>query len=95
MNKNEVNTKVYSAGDAPVESDQIELDLVKLPKTWALWEGYENPVKDNKQDNKDEDWKKSIKQVFEFSDIITFWQLWNNTPYSRFAEIFNNGERIR
>ena len=95
MNKNEVNIKVYSAGEAPVESDQIEYELVKLPKTWALWEGYENPVKDNSKENKDEDWKKSIYKVFEFNDIITFWQLWNNSQFSRFSEIFNNGERIR
>jgi hypothetical protein len=93
MNKYEVNTKVYSAGDAPAESDQVELDLVKLPKTWALWEGYE-PGKEQKE-NKDEDWKRSIKLVFEFGDIITFWQLWNNSPFSKFSDIFNNGERIR
>ena len=96
MNKDEVISKVYSVGDAPLESDQIEWELVRLPKTWALWEGYENQGKDNsKQENKNEDWKRSIKQVFEFNDIITFWQLWNNSPFSKFSEIFNNGERIR
>ena len=94
MNKYEENIKIYSTGDTPEESDTIDLELVKLPKTWGLWEGYENPAKDNKE-NKDEDWKKSVKRVFEFNDIITFWQLWNNSIFSSFSDIFNNGERIR
>jgi len=95
VKKHEETPKTYSAGEALLESDTIDLELVKLPKTWALWEGYENAVKDPNAEKKEEDWKNKIKRVFEFNDIITFWQLWNNSPFSKLSEIFNNGERIR
>ena len=88
--------KVMTISEVPTESESIDIELIKLPKKWALWEGYENAItKEVSKDNKDEDWKSSINKVFEFQDIITFWQLWNNSIFSRFSEIFNNGERIR
>ena len=95
MDSKDEKVKVKTSSDAPEESDLIDFDLVKLPKKWALWEGYENPITEASKDNKDEDWKSSLKKVFEFEDIVTFWQLWNNSIFSRFSEIFNNGERIR
>ena len=81
--------------DVPQESNLLDYELVKLSRKWSLWEGYETPAKESGKDSKDEEWKTLIRKVFEFEDIISFWQLWNNSIFSCISEIFNNGERIR
>ncbi len=82
--------KILTVNEAPNEEDFVLYESVLLNKKWCFFEGYENLAH-----NQNIDWKNLLKQVFSFNDIITFWQFWNNTNYSKFSEIFNNGERIR
>lgn len=90
------NTQTLVLDQPLQEAETVELEKVTFPRKWALWEGYENPVvKDGPKDGKEEDWKSKLNRVVELQDIITFWQLWNNSTYSKFHEIFNNGDRIR
>jgi hypothetical protein len=86
MDENEI---IFSQVQAPAESDTVEENKVKLQRTWVFWENYE-PKAGNKLD-----WALSLKEIFEFSDIITFWQFWNLYPGSSPSNIFYNGERLR
>ena len=36
--------KVMTISEVPIESESIDIELIKLPKKWALWEGYENAI---------------------------------------------------
>jgi hypothetical protein len=78
----------FTQVQAPVESETVEEHLVKLPRSWVFWENYE--AKSGKLD-----YTMSLKKIFEFSDIITFWQFWNAYPGSDPGFIFFNGERLR
>jgi hypothetical protein len=84
------NENSFSQVQAPVESTQIELSKVKLQRTWVFWENY-----DSKSKEKSLDWSQSIKQIYSFNDIISFWQFWNEYPGSNPSNIFYNGERVR
>ena len=74
---------------APIESGTILLSNVKLQRKWVIWENYEAKSGEKLE------WSKSIKQVYTFEDIISFWQFWNNYPGSNPSNIFYNGERMR
>ena len=93
MNKNVDENQILREKDFPEESEFIELFKVHLPKKWSFWEGYE--VTNYSQVQKKDDWEKSIKYLFSFDDIITFWQYNNITIHSYFNEIFFDGTRIR
>lgn len=82
------NKTFFTQVQAPVESETVEERLVKLPKTWVLWENYES--KSGKLDYKD-----SLKSIFKFNDILSFWQFWNSYPGSDPSFIFYNGDRLR
>ena len=92
MSKNE-NKIILSLENAPQEDKLVEFDLVKLQKTWAFWECYEMMQSQDPKEKKN--WKDLQKKIFEFNDIITFWQITNCSPYSKFGDIFYNGERTR
>ena len=47
-----------------------------LKYQWTIWEQYEV------QSGNDEDYKKSMRKVASFKDIISFWKIWNNLPHS-------------
>ncbi len=83
------NEFFFSQVQAPVESETVELNKVKLNSTWVFWENYEGKLE------KTLEYGKSLKEIFKFSDILTFWQFWNNYPGSNPANIFFNGERIK
>ena len=82
--------KILTIKEIPNEEDLVLYESVVLNKKWCFFEGYENV-----NYNQTIDWRTLVKEVFSFEDIITFWQFWNNSNYSKFSEIFNNGERIR
>ena len=71
------------------ETQQVELNKVKLNRRWVFWENYESKTGEKLE------WSKSIKQIFSFNEIISFWEFWNNYPGSNIANIFYNGERLR
>ena len=69
------------------ESNEIEEDKVLLKRQWAFWENYDS--------KKEKDYSKLLKEIFEFKDIITFWQFMNNYPGSDIKKIFYDGENIK
>ena len=73
------------------ECNVIEEKKVRLNREWAFWENYE--PKDKNQKNLD--YSLFLKNIFSFSDLISFWQFWNKYPGSTPSNIFYNGEYIR
>ena len=71
------------------ESDSVLIEKVTLERSWVFWENY------NAIGNKTLDWEESIKQIFDFNDIVSFWQFWNGYMGSIPSEVFFDGERIR
>ena len=70
MNNNYDKIIKYSNDIAPNEKNNVDQDLINLPRLWTFWEGYE--AEDNTID-----WTNSFKKLFSLKDIITFWQFWN------------------
>ena len=68
------------------EKDQEKL---KLNRQWSFWENYESKTKQEK------DYTKLLKEIFTFSDLISFWQFWNKYPGSETKNIFYNGDCIK
>ena len=68
------------------EKDQEKL---KLNRQWSFWENYESKTKQEK------DYTKLLKEIFSFSDLISFWQFWNKYPGSETKNIFYNGDFIK
>ena len=70
------------------ESSTIEIEKVKLKRAWSFWENY--GVKNNVEIG----YSDSLKEIFTFDDIISFWQFWNKYPGNDTKKIFYNGEYI-
>jgi hypothetical protein len=85
----EFEEHTFTQVQAREESEIVEQSIVKLQRTWVFWENYESKTGEKLE------WSESIKQVFSFNDIISFWQFLNNYPGSNPANIFYNGERVR
>ena len=73
------------------ESSTIEERKVKLNREWSFWENYEPKDKDKKK----YDYSLLLKNIYTFTDLISFWQFWNADPGSTPSNIFYNGEYIR
>jgi len=73
------------------EDNQIEKEQekYKLNRTWSFWENYESKTRQEK------DYTKLLKEIFSFSDLISFWQFWNKYPGSETKNIFYNGDCIK
>lgn len=82
------NNNVLKQVQAPLESNSVEVSKVKLERTWVMWENYEAK---SEQLN----YAESLKEIFKFNDIITFWQFWNVYPGSKPSYIFFNDDRLR
>lgn len=74
--------------DPPQESTEIPLESVKFKRTWVFWENYAAK-------SKTLSYKDSMNAIFEWGDIITFWQFWNNYPGSNANAVFFNGDKMR
>ena len=70
------------------ESSVIEKEKVKLNRAWSFWENY---AAKNKTDFGYSD---SLKEIYTFDDIISFWQFWNKYPGNDTKKIFYNGDYI-
>ena len=70
------------------ESDTIEKEKVLLSRSWSFWENYE-------EKNKEINYSDTLKEIFNFNDIISFWQFWNKYPGNDIRQVFYNGEYIR
>lgn len=84
------NQIIFKIDDAPLESDKVEETKVKFQRKWAFWENYTA-----KEESAKLDYEKTMKEIFKFEDIITFWQFWNHYPGSSPSNIFYNEERLR
>ena len=71
------------------ESDTIEQDKVLLKRSWSFWENYESKTKDALS------YSDSVKEIYTFDNIISFWQFWNKYPGNDTKGIFFNGECIK
>ena len=70
------------------ESSVIEKEKVKLNRAWSFWENY--GVKNNAEFG----YSDSLKEIYTFDDIISFWQFWNKYPGNDTKKIFYNGDYI-
>ena len=86
----ENDEKLFSTNQAPEEGDLVDMKLVKLTRDWVFWENYEGKPPSVKLD-----WEASIKKIFEFSDIISFWQFMNSYQGSELPRIFFNGQSMK
>ena len=67
------------------ESDTIEKDKVILNRSWSFWENYETKTSKSYV----------VKEIYNFDDIISFWQFWNKYPGNEIKNVFYNGEYIK
>ena len=74
---------------SPEKKVDIPLSSVKFTKTWAFWESYATKSK-NEQSYGD-----ANKQIFKWSDLITFFQFWNKYPGKDFRNIFFDGNNVK
>lgn len=86
----ENDEKFFSQVQALEHSELVDMKLVRLSRNWVFWENYEGKPPSTKLD-----WEDSIKKIFEFNDIISFWQFMNNYQGSDLSEIFFNGRSIK
>ena len=85
------STYTFTKVDIPeIENTTVDEEMVTFSRNWTFWETYEAK---NKSSNIG--WGGTIKKIFSFKDIISFWQFWNNYPGSNFSEVFYNGEKLK
>lgn len=92
----EDNKKIFSQfsneNQSPLspQTSIVNKRLVSLGRNWVFWENYENNTPKIKSD-----WENNIKKIFEFNDIISFWQFLNKYHGSNLSNIFFNGKSIK
>ena len=69
------------------ESETIEKDKVILARTWTFWENYESKNKGQKA--------YLVEEIYDFDNILAFWQFWNKYPGKDTKAIFYNGECLK
>ena len=67
------------------ESDTIEKEKVILNRSWSFWENYETKTSKSYV----------VKEIYNFDDLISFWQFWNKYPGNEIKNVFYNGEYIK
>ena len=72
---------------SPLKSD-IPLSSVRFSKSWTFWESYFS-----KSINLS--YEEANKEIFKWSDIITFFQFWNKYPGNNIKNIFFDGNNIK
>jgi len=83
------NENFFSQVQAQEDDSTLDLNAVKLMRSWVFWENYEA------KGGSKMDWNDSIKRIFSFNDIISFWQFWNNYPGSNPSNIFYDGMSLK
>ena len=77
-----------SKNDVPKEAETVSLDLVRFPRTWSFWESY-------LAKGKKLSYQEAMKQIYEWDNLIAFWQFWNSYPGAEATSLFYNGTRIK
>ena len=84
-----MNDSKKTSKDIPKETDKnIPLSSVTFPRKWSFWESY--IAKETKLSYKD-----SMKNIFSWNDLITFYQFWNKYPGNEATKIFFDGNKIK
>ena len=58
------------------------ISRAKLTYEWVIWEHWQNLGGKTIKGQTAEDYKKDLKQVAEFDNLITFWQMWRCLPHA-------------
>lgn len=85
----ENDEQVFSQIQAPEEDMTLAEKFVKLNRSWVFWENYET------KNGAKVEWEQSIKKIFDFDDIISFWQFWHKYPGSNLSNIFFDGVSLK
>jgi len=72
---------------SPLKSD-IPLSSVRFSKSWTFWESYISKSINLSYED-------ANKEIFKWSDIITFFQFWNKYPGNNIKNIFFDGNNIK
>lgn len=84
------NKNINKTSSSPEEDLlEVELSKVEFARDWVFWENYQP-----KENNNTSKWEESMKEVVEFSDLVTFWQFWNNYPGANPKNFVFDGERL-
>lgn len=86
-----MENKTFTNQDIVEENNKIELNKVKFQREWSFWENYADQTKNGDRLN----WEQCIAEIFQFDNLIAFWQFWNNYHGAEASNIFYNGERFR
>ena len=62
------------------KSDTIELEKVLLNRSWSFWENHESKNKNKKKSSPKVDYSETVKEIYTFDNIFSFWQFWNKYP---------------
>ena len=73
---------------SPEKKSDIPFSSVKFSKTWTFWESYIS--KDIKLS-----YNEANKQIFQWNDIISFFQFWNKYPGKDIKNIFFDGYNVK
>jgi hypothetical protein len=84
-----MNDSIKTSKDIIKETEKdIPLSSVTFPRKWSFWESY--IAKETKLSYKD-----SMKNIFSWNDLITFFQFWNKYPGNEATKIFFDGNKIK
>ena len=85
----EQKPKIKDAKDIiPQTNKDIPLSSVKFSKTWAFWESYTSKTVKLS-------YEEANKKIFQWNDIVTFFQFWNKYPGNNINNIFYDGKDIK
>ena len=68
--------------------NNIPLSNVEFSKTWTFWESYICK-------NRKLSYEEANKQIFKWSDLITFFQFWNKYPGNDAKNLFFDGTNVK
>ncbi len=74
----------------PEKKNDIPLSSIQFSKSWAFWESYVPKIKSEKLSYDDLN-----KQIFQWHDLITFFQFWNKYPGNDIRNIFFDGNNVK
>ena len=73
---------------SPEKKSDIPFSSVKFSKTWTFWESYISKEIKLSYDQ-------ANKQIFQWNDIISFFQFWNKYPGKDIKNIFFDGNNVK
>ena len=84
----DIQTKTSKDIITPELKSNILLNSVQFKKSWTFWETYISKTEDLSYDN-------SNKLIFQWNDLITFFQFWNKYPGKDIKNILFDGNKVK